>query len=153
MIVSSRAETHADEEFVRRLVIEYSAAELAAESWPQTMRDHLLGVQYTARRAGARERYPVLDSRIVLADAKPVGWLVVANEGEAFEVIDVILLAAYRRHGIGSAVLRQILAEADHLGRPVRLSVRHNSPAIRLYERLGFRRCGGDELQDYMERP
>jgi ribosomal protein S18 acetylase RimI-like enzyme len=55
--------------------------------------------------------------------------------------------------GIGSAVLRELLAEADGAGKTVTLNVNATNRAAALYERLGFRRTGGSEVQHYMERP
>ncbi|MFD0042602.1 GNAT family N-acetyltransferase [Streptomyces anulatus] len=48
------------------------------------------------------------------------------------------LSPALQGHGIGSAVLRTLLARADAERTPVRLNVLRGSPARRLYERHGF---------------
>jgi ribosomal protein S18 acetylase RimI-like enzyme len=49
-------------------------------------------------------------------------------------------------------VLRQTLERAEKAGKPARLHVNAaNAGAIRLYERLGFRRIGGDEVNYLME--
>lgn len=51
---------------------------------------------------------------------------------------------AWRRRGVGGAVLRWVLEEARRRGRRrVYLEVRVDNPARRLYHRLGFRRVGG----------
>ena len=44
------------------------------------------------------------------------------------------------------------MEEADRRSVPVRLTVNKGNPAVRLYERLGFRRTGGSEIQDFMVR-
>jgi ribosomal protein S18 acetylase RimI-like enzyme len=42
--------------------------------------------------------------------------------------------------------------EANHCGKAARFSVKAmNAGAIRLYERLGFRRIGRDEINSFME--
>lgn len=49
----------------------------------------------------------------------------------------------HQGRGIGTALLRALLARADELGAPVFLEVRtDNDNAIRLYERHGFDRIG-----------
>lgn len=53
---------------------------------------------------------------------------------------------------VGTAVIRQLLAAAAVTGKPLRLSVAvTNRAAIALYERLGFHRIAGDEVQHLME--
>ncbi len=47
-----------------------------------------------------------------------------------------------RGAGIGEAVLRLVLAEAEEANVAVSLSVMHHNPARRLYERLGFEYAG-----------
>lgn len=44
----------------------------------------------------------------------------------------------YRQRGIGTALLRRLLAEVDTRYGAVSLSVSQANPAVRLYERLGF---------------
>ena len=57
MTVGCRLEEPADEPFVGTWVGEHVTAELCAWSWPEPMRNHLIGIQYTARRQQARSRY------------------------------------------------------------------------------------------------
>jgi GNAT superfamily N-acetyltransferase len=74
--------------------------------------------------------------------------------GEAEIKIDSFYLD--RRHhnrGLGSTILKTLLAEADSLGLPVRLEVLLGSPAGRFYERHGFVRVGEDEVEAEYERP
>ena len=61
-------------------------------------------------------------------------------DGEGVGVVALTVTAAYRRKGLGEALLRALLRAALETGpRQVWLSVRpDNLPAIRLYEKLGF---------------
>ena len=55
----------------------------------------------------------------------------------------ISLFAPYRGRGIGSAMMRQLLDELRGAGYPrASLSVQKENPAVRLYERLGFRIVG-----------
>lgn len=53
-------------------------------------------------------------------------------------VSNIQLSAACRRRGIGSAILREVLAQAGARGQAVELTVLRVNPARALYERLGF---------------
>jgi ribosomal protein S18 acetylase RimI-like enzyme len=66
----------------------------------------------------------------------------VARQGGDFGVVALSVLAAYRRKGLGEALMRLLLHSAGREEgiRQVWLSVRRdNTPALRLYEKLGFR--------------
>jgi GNAT superfamily N-acetyltransferase len=56
-------------------------------------------------------------------------------------LMSLTVRTVFRRMGIGTALCRAVLGAARHEGAfVVRLAVRHdNRPAIRLYEKLGFR--------------
>jgi ribosomal protein S18 acetylase RimI-like enzyme len=153
MTVSFRPETPEDEPWVRELIVEAVGQELGAHSWPEPMRSHLLGIQYTQRRNAVRLHYPEGESRIILADRAAAGWIYLAALPDEVRVAEVMVMAGYRSRGLGSEVIRRIIADADAAGKPVRLRVNvTNVRAGSFYERLGFQRVGGDELQHLMER-
>ncbi len=150
MTISRRPEEAGDEPFLRRLIVTTIGQELGAEFWPEPMRNHLLGIQYSARRQAMREGYPAGDSLIVLVDGAEAGWLFVAKLDDEVRLVEIMLLEEHRGKGVGAALIRELIANAGD--RPVRLSVNvMNTGAARLYERLGFRRTGGDELHHFME--
>lgn len=62
------------------------------------------------------------------------------DDARALGVVALTVLEAYRRKGIGEALLRALLRGASSSGlSEVWLSVRpDNTPAVRLYEKLGF---------------
>jgi ribosomal-protein-alanine N-acetyltransferase len=102
-----------------------------------------------------RSSYPTPWSRSMFAGelAKPssiclgafeetrlVGYLIVSRYVDAWHVMNVAVIPEERRHGIASALLRQLfeLTEGDDR-RGYTLEVRvSNAGAIALYERLGF---------------
>ena len=152
MTIGLRPESPADEDFIRLLVLETVAAELGASEWPEPMRSHLLGIQYEARRESHRVNFPEAASQVIQADGADAGWIVVSILPDEVRVVDIVIRPERRRCGIGTAVLQVLLAMAGELGRPVRLNVHvTNGAAIRLYEKLGFRRIEGDDAQYFME--
>jgi GNAT superfamily N-acetyltransferase len=152
MIIGFRPEAPDDEPFLRRLIQSTIEEELGASAWPEPMRTHLIGLQCSARNQAVRGRFPEGESRIILADSAEAGWLYTAGLPEVVWLVEVMILPEHRGHGIGSAALRDVIDSAG--ARPLRLKVNvANTRAARLYERLGFRRAGGDEVQHLMERP
>jgi ribosomal protein S18 acetylase RimI-like enzyme len=154
MTVVLRLESTQDEPFLHRLILETIGAELGALEWPEPMRTHLLGVQYTARRQSHRANFPEAASQVIEVDGKAAGWAVVITMPHEVRLVEIMVLAEFRGRGIGTAVIRRILASAAEAGKPVRLNVNvTNQKAIALYERLGFGRIDGDEVQHLMECP
>lgn len=63
--------------------------------------------------------------------------------------LSIALYKEYRGQGIGSAMMRAMLEELRDAGYArVSLSVQGENPALRLYERLGFRRVVGADADD-----
>jgi ribosomal protein S18 acetylase RimI-like enzyme len=152
MTVSLRPESPADDAFLRHLILESVAEELGAAAWPEPMRSHLLGVQVAGRRQSRRVDFPDADSLVIQADGEDAGWLVAASMPEEVHIVDIMVMPEMRGMGIGAAAIQVILSSAADAGKPVRLSVNPmNQGAIRLYERLGFRKIGEDEIQHFME--
>jgi ribosomal protein S18 acetylase RimI-like enzyme len=55
-------------------------------------------------------------------------------------IVDIALIASWRRRGVGASLVNDVLDEARVAGLPVRLSVSaNNAPALRFYLRLGFK--------------
>ncbi|BAL94073.1 GNAT family N-acetyltransferase [Rubrivivax gelatinosus] len=75
---------------------------------------------------------------IVLVDGLPGGLLRVHRGSRDWAIQQVQLLPQYRRAGIGSRLIAEVLAEARRDGARVSLSVLKTNPALSLYERLGF---------------
>ena len=59
--------------------------------------------------------------------------------------LSMALVPGHRGRGIGTALLRRLLAEAARDSRAVSLSVSASNPALRLYERFGFAVVGSPE--------
>ena len=137
---------------MRDLMMESIARELCAESWPEVLRDSMLPLQYQIRRDGLRAAFPDASSRIVLVGFEPAGWMVSALLDEEVRLAQITIRSSLQSRGIGTAAIRLLMAEAANAGKPVRLNVASsNLGAIRLYQRLGFQRIGGDEMNHLME--
>lgn len=85
--------------------------------------------------------------QIVEVEGSPAGVLVVDRSPERIDVPSIQISPEFQSRGLGSSLLDALMAEARATGRPVTLRVLHVNPrAQALYERLGFRADGGDEL-------
>lgn len=57
--------------------------------------------------------------------------------------LGIAVLTEYRGRGVGAALLGRLLQAAGIIYEKVSLSVSADNPALRWYERVGFRRVGG----------
>ena len=118
---------------------------------PAPTRDALLEMQFRAQAAQYAAAYPHARREIVVADGVDTGRVIVDDTGDAVHIVDVTVACAHRGRGIGTAVVRAVIAEADATARPVRLSVWcANQGARRLYARLGFTPLAGVDESGYL---
>jgi SAM-dependent methyltransferase len=88
---------------------------------------------------------------VVELAGEPVGTLRTSRD-RGLVVDDVEVAPPHQGRGIGTRLLRRVLAEADRDGLPVRLRVLRASRARRLYERLGFAVEGSTDTHLLMVR-
>ena len=79
--------------------------------------------------------------RLTSADDKGFGYI-----DDATPELAIALQPAYHGRGIGTQMLRTLLDEARQIYPAVSLSVRGSNPAVRLYERVGFRKVEGSDV-------
>ncbi len=135
-----RPQTSGDAAFLRLLFGEARSAEMAQAAWPKAMAAAFLDDQFRLQSAHHARAFPGADLRIVERGGRPVGRLAVAWGGESVHVIDIALRAGVQGRGIGTALLRQVIAAAG--ARTVTLQVVRGARAAGLYARLGFIACG-----------
>ena len=84
-------------------------------------------------------------------DGQPAGRLYVARGSDEIRIVDIALLPESCNRGIGTTLLRGLQSEAAAAGKPLRIHVERFNPALRLYERLGFRQIDDRGVYLFME--
>ena len=67
-----------------------------------------------------------------------VGFIIAPIKDSAREIHTICIVPEHQNRGIGTEVIRSVIAEAGAQKMPLYLSVLKVNPARRLYERLGF---------------
>jgi ribosomal-protein-alanine N-acetyltransferase len=76
-------------------------------------------------------------------DERIVGYLVCSRYDTVWHLMNVAVDPALRRQGIATALIERLFELADEPSEQYTLEVRtSNGPAIKLYERFGFRSAG-----------
>ena len=107
--------------------------------------DALMTAAFDPRFGEAWTRNQCLGVRLTLAyvDAAPAGFTMVRSVVDEAELLLLAVDPAFRRRGIGRALLRGVIAEAQMTGiADLHLEVRENNEAVRLYVEQGFAKVG-----------
>ena len=121
--------------------------ELEGFGWDDTQKQAFIRMQFVARERSQ----PRVDNKIVLLDGRPIGRMLVDRTETPMVLRDIALLTEFRNAGIGSRLVKELMAEAASAGKPLRLHVVGTSPAVRFYERLGFRSTANEAGVAYLE--
>jgi GNAT superfamily N-acetyltransferase len=121
----------------------------------EVMRDHLERVfRYEPSRARRifREHFNEPGLRLVTIGEETAGCVGFRVGQHEIKIDSFYLSRRYLNRGLGTEILKVLLAEADALGLPVELDVLHGSPADRFYERHGFVKQSADDIEANFRR-
>jgi ribosomal protein S18 acetylase RimI-like enzyme len=149
--VTLRAVTSEDDTLLARVYAGTRAAELAAVSWTEDEKAAFVQMQFAAQAQYYRGHYPDTSFDVILLGAEAVGRLYVSRWTDELRIVDIALLPEYCNRGIGTTLLRGLQSAAAAAGKPLRIHVERFNPALRLYERLGFRQIADRGVYLFME--
>jgi ribosomal protein S18 acetylase RimI-like enzyme len=145
--MDERAVTASDREFLLEVYADSRRDELACLGWSAEQMAQFVEMQFVIQQRGYQLQFPSAEHRILLCDGEPAGQWRVERAEQAIVLVDIALLERFRGRGIGSASIAQLCQEAASRALEVRLSVRPENRAYRLYRRLGFEETSRDETR------
>jgi ribosomal protein S18 acetylase RimI-like enzyme len=135
MTYSLRATTDDDYAFLYRLRV-------------ATMKDtvaHVWGWDDDFQADYFREHFDPSGLKIIVVDGTDVGVLAVEHREDTLFLSNIEIAPSFQGRGLGTAIIRDLLAEASNRRLPVRLQTNRSNPARQLYRRLGFVDTGETE--------
>jgi ribosomal protein S18 acetylase RimI-like enzyme len=141
-----------DQDFLCALYASTRADELAPVPWSAEEKRQFLQQQFSLQHRHYQQVYPDADYLLVLHAGDAIGRIYLARDRDALNLIDIALLPEWRGRGIGSALLAELIDEAEREYGVIELHVESNNPAKRLYERLGFALVENRGVYDLMRR-
>jgi ribosomal protein S18 acetylase RimI-like enzyme len=111
-----------------------------------------LKLDMVAQNRNLRERWNTEEVQIITSDGADVGWVQSSVQEGARYLEQIFIDTPFQRNGIGTGIIHGLIDEAKLDRRPVTLGVVKTNPALRLYERLGFRVTHEDDRKFYMRR-
>lgn len=149
--INFRPITQGDMAFLRDLYASGRRDELAAAPWPEEQKRAFLNQQFDLQHAHYQRYFPAAWFEIVQHGTRPIGRRYLERMPSEYRLIDIALIEDYRNRGVGTALMREVLDKAASEGVAVRIHVEKFNPALRLYQRLGFREIGDEDVYLFME--
>jgi ribosomal protein S18 acetylase RimI-like enzyme len=151
MSILLRDVTAEDERFLREVYASTRALELSLVPWSDEQREAFLKFQFDAQDSHYRKQYTEASFQVILKDDEPVGRLYLVRGSAEIKILDITVLPQYRNAGIGTTLLRELLAEAEQTARTVGIWVEHFNPSQNLFKRLGFSQIKEDGYNHLMQ--
>lgn len=107
--------------------------------WTAEQKDAFVRQQFEAQHAWYQEHYVGATFEVILVDGAPAGRIYLHRRSAEIRLVDITFLPEFRGGGLGSSILRDLLEEGETTGKPVTIHVEIYNPAMKLYQRLGFR--------------
>lgn len=152
--VGFRPITGADRDTLAEIYASTRREELAPLlDWSEAQKEAFLRQQFEHQHNFYQQTYSEAAYALITRGEEVLGRLYVDRRGDEIRIIDIALLPQHRGQGIGGSIVQGLLEEAAtrEQGRVVRIHVEHSNPAMRLYQRLGFREIEDKEIYKLME--
>ena len=137
--VTLRSVTPEDDEFLLAVYTSTRAEELAQVNWVPGQKETFVRWQFDLQRREYDARYPNARYHVILVNDQPAGRIWVGEDQTQMRLLDIGLLEQFQNRGVGTFLLKQLIADAIAAKKPLRHMVfMLNNNAHRFYERLGF---------------
>lgn len=134
-----RSVTSDDEEFLLKVYASTREAELSQVEWPTGQKEIFVRWQFELQRREYDARFPDARYDVILVDDQPAGRIWIGSDDEQIRLLDIAILDEFQNRGVGTILLRGLMAEAARANKYLRHMVFVlNDNAHRFYERLGF---------------
>lgn len=153
MAITYRPVAEGDLLFLKRVYRSTREDELQLTGWDEAFKETFIDQQFTAQHQYYREAYHDASFQVILLDGKEAGRLYVWESDRQIRIVDIALLPEFRNQGIGSTILRELIAKSETSGKTLCIHVEIYNPALNLYKRLGFIQKDQTGVYFYMERP
>ncbi|MEJ2445956.1 MAG: GNAT family N-acetyltransferase [Exilibacterium sp.] len=146
-----RTVTDTDRDFLLELYASTRASELSQTSWDERQINAFIEMQFRAQDIHYRNHYQGALFQIVELNAQAIGRYYLHETEQDVRIMEITLLPDKRGGGIGRSLLQREIQIAHTNGKTLSLHVECFNPAMRLFERLGFRTKMPGQVYHYME--
>lgn len=137
--ITFRPITDEDLDFLYNVYASTRLEELESTGWPAEEIEKFLHSQFTYQHIEYTSKYKNAEFDIISINGIPAGRLYVDRRENEIRIMDIALLPDFRRKGIGTTIMSDLIAESEEKQVILSLHVEQYNPAMGLYERLGFK--------------
>jgi GNAT superfamily N-acetyltransferase len=152
MIIIFKKVSEDDFPFLRKVYRSTREEELSQANMSEEDKSRFIEFQFNAQHLHYSQAYKDAEFNLILLDDKPVGRLYIWRTETQIRIMDIALLPDFQGKGVGTKILQSIIQESEKSGKKVTIHVEYFNPALRLYERLGFKKVDDSGIYFYMER-
>jgi ribosomal protein S18 acetylase RimI-like enzyme len=137
--VTLRPVTKNDDQFLLAVYTSTRADELAQVTWEPGQKEAFVAWQFGLQRKEYDTRYPDARYDVILVNEQPAGRIWIGEDDTQIRLLDIGLLEEFQKRGVGTILVKQLIAEAVTKDKTLRHTVFVlNNNALRFYQRLGF---------------
>jgi ribosomal protein S18 acetylase RimI-like enzyme len=138
-IVQRRPAHDGDRPFLQQVYASSREREMEQVPWDEARKAAFLRQQFAAQARSYQQQFPGAEDTVLEHEGQPIGRVQLVRLPDGLLLLDLAVLPAWRGRGLGTAVVRDLMAAAAADGTALRVHVEDGNPVRRLYGRLGFR--------------
>ncbi|MDP3180584.1 MAG: GNAT family N-acetyltransferase [Bacteroidota bacterium] len=152
MKISYRKVSEEDFPFLKKVYRSTREEELSQAKMSAEDKSRFIEFQFNAQHAHYSQAYKDAEFDLILLDGEPAGRLYLWRTETQIRIMDIALLPDFQGKGTGTKILQTIIQESEKSEKKLTIHVEYFNPALRLYERLGFKKVDDSGIYFYMER-
>lgn len=152
MNLNFRSIQEKDFPFLKKVYRSTRENELDMTDWSEEQKSGFIDFQFNAQHAYYMNVYKDAEFQIIESGSTGIGRLYLWETEHQIRIVDIAILPEHRRKGIGSKILSDLIRQSELSGKKLNIHVEHFNPALRLYERLGFKKTDDTGVYLFMER-
>jgi GNAT superfamily N-acetyltransferase len=152
MDITFRPISEADFSFLKKVYRSTRQQELQVTGWTEEKQAEFIEFQFNAQHVHYTSAYAGAEFQVIVLNKTDAGRLYLWRTEKQIRIMDIALLPEYTGNGIGTKILESLIGESEKSGKKLNIHVEYYNPALRLYERLGFKKTDDTGIYYFMER-
>jgi len=151
-VIELRTVKEKDDSFIEAVYRSTREDELKITNWPEQQKMAFIIMQSMAQLAEYKTKFPDAAYQVIIFNKQDAGRFYTLENDTEIRLIDITLLPRFRGKGIGTFLLEELIQKSKKVQKKISLHVDPVSPALHLYQRLGFIHVKNNGRHYYMER-
>ena len=151
-MIELRPQGKKDNEFIETVYYATRETELNLTNWTEEQKNAFSLMQCMAQLSEYKTKFPGAAFQVIIFNKKDAGRFYTCETDTEIRLIDITLLPAFRRKGIGAFLLKELIKKSNSVQKKISLHVDPVNPVMQLYLYLGFKHIKNNGRLYYMER-